>query len=84
MRIRRLPGQSLAEVRETIASRLGGECVARGRSKLVASLTARYRPETVCGERIRLPNCSNGPDHQPVFLPFSSRPDSPTAALHSS
>ncbi len=69
--IRRLPGQSLAKVRDAIETRLEQERVERGRRKLIARLEARYLPVTVCGERFRVPNCRNDSSNQPVFLPFS-------------
>lgn len=71
VRIRKIPGKSLDEVRAVIAAKLEDERVRRGRRILVERLTTRYRPMTVCGDRVRLSNCRNGPANLPVFLPFS-------------
>lgn len=59
--IDRLPAQSLAEVRETIGSRLNARAQERGTNVVQRRMSARYRPITVCNEDLLLPQCENGP-----------------------
>ncbi len=59
--IDRLPRQSLAKVRETISGRLQAIRQQRALQIVHRRLRDRYRPMTVCNERLLLAVCSNGP-----------------------
>lgn len=63
--IDRLPRQTLAQVRETLSTRLEARTQQQGTQALQSRMQARYRPITVCNDELLLPVCSNAPPAEP-------------------
>ena len=55
------PRQTLAQTQELVVAEIRGRRGARGLNVLRRRLIANHRPETVCAETLRLPECRNGP-----------------------
>ncbi len=68
--IDRLPARSLAQARGAVRLRLEVRRHAEGNAIVQRRLHARYRPMTVCNERLLLPQCRNGPRPKLGSTPF--------------
>ena len=62
--IEKLPGQTLAQARASISSTLARRRAVHGQRLLAARMKTQYRPQTLCGRGVSLPECDNRPNGQ--------------------